>query len=79
MTTTEMQGTTCLVSGSTSGLGKATAFALARQHATVILGCRDRQRGEAVLAESFLWKIGTFEDFYVALLTARRQWLLLLT
>jgi NAD(P)-dependent dehydrogenase (short-subunit alcohol dehydrogenase family) len=51
MTTTEMRGTICLVTGSTSGLGKATAFALARQHATVILGCRDRQRGEAVLAE----------------------------
>ena len=51
MTPTDMQGTICLVTGSTSGLGKATAFALAQQHATVILGCRDRQRGEAVLAE----------------------------
>ena len=51
MTPTEMQGTICLVTGSTSGLGKATTFALARQHATVVLGCRDRQRGEAVLAE----------------------------
>jgi retinol dehydrogenase-12 len=51
MTPTEMQGIICLVTGSTSGLGKAVAFALARQHATVILGCRDRQRGEAVLAE----------------------------
>jgi NAD(P)-dependent dehydrogenase (short-subunit alcohol dehydrogenase family) len=51
MTPTERQGKICLVTGSTSGLGKATALALARQHATVILGCRDRQRGEAVLAE----------------------------
>jgi NAD(P)-dependent dehydrogenase (short-subunit alcohol dehydrogenase family) len=51
MTPTEMRGTICLVTGSTSGLGKATAFALARQHATVILGCRDLPRGEAVLAE----------------------------
>lgn len=51
MTPKDMQGTICLVTGSTSGLGKATAFALARQHTTVILGCRDRQRGEAVLAE----------------------------
>ena len=51
MTPTDMQGNICLVTGSTSGLGKATAFALAQQHATVILGCRDRQRGEAVLAE----------------------------
>jgi len=51
MTPTDMQGKICLVTGSTSGLGKATAFALAQQHATVILGCRNKQRGEAVLAE----------------------------
>jgi NAD(P)-dependent dehydrogenase (short-subunit alcohol dehydrogenase family) len=51
MTPTDMQGKICLVTGSTSGLGKATALALAHQHATVILGCRDKQRGEAVLAE----------------------------
>ena len=51
MTPTDMQGKICLVTGSTRGLGKATALALAHQHATVILGCRDKQRGEAVLAE----------------------------
>ena len=51
MTPMDMQGNICLVTGSTRGLGKAVAFALAQQHATVILGCRDRQRGEAVLAE----------------------------
>jgi NAD(P)-dependent dehydrogenase (short-subunit alcohol dehydrogenase family) len=51
MTRTDMQGTICLVTGSTSGLGKATAVALAELHATVILGCRDLPRGEAVLAE----------------------------
>ena len=51
MTPTDMQGKICLVTGSTSGLGKATALVLAQQHATVILGCRDKQRGEAVLAE----------------------------
>ena len=51
MTQTDMQGKICLVTGSTSGLGKATALALAQQHATVILGCRDLPRGEEVLAE----------------------------
>src|SRR5437660_503797 len=51
MTPTDMQGKICLVTGSTRGLGKSTALALAHQHATVILGCRDKQRGEAVLAE----------------------------
>lgn len=51
MAHTNMQGKICLVTGSTRGLGKATAFALAHQHATVILGCRDLPRGEVVLAE----------------------------
>jgi NAD(P)-dependent dehydrogenase (short-subunit alcohol dehydrogenase family) len=51
MTRTDMQGKICLVTGSTRGLGKATVLALAQQHATVILGCRDLPRGEAVLAE----------------------------
>src|SRR5947209_11940917 len=51
MSPTDMQGNICLVTGSTSGLGKATALVLAQQHVTVILGCRDKQRGEASLHE----------------------------
>jgi len=51
MAQTDMHGKICLVTGSNSGLGKATAQGLAQQHATVILGCRDKQRGEAALAE----------------------------
>jgi NAD(P)-dependent dehydrogenase (short-subunit alcohol dehydrogenase family) len=46
-----MQGKICLVTGSTRGLGKAVALALARQHATIILGYRDKLSGEAVVAE----------------------------
>jgi NAD(P)-dependent dehydrogenase (short-subunit alcohol dehydrogenase family) len=46
-----MRDKVCLVTGSSSGLGKATALSLAQLHATVVLGCRDRQRGEAALAE----------------------------
>lgn len=51
MAQTDMHGKICLVTGSNSGLGKATAQGLAQQHATIILGCRDKQRGEAALAE----------------------------
>lgn len=46
-----MQGRVCLVTGATSGLGKATATQLAALGATVVLGCRDRAKGEAVKAE----------------------------
>jgi NAD(P)-dependent dehydrogenase (short-subunit alcohol dehydrogenase family) len=46
-----MNGKVCLVTGSSSGLGKDTAMGLAQLGATVILGCRDKQRGEVALAE----------------------------
>src|SRR5437667_8156609 len=51
MTQHTMHGKVCLVTGSSSGLGKATALRLAELGATVILGCRDKERGAAALAE----------------------------
>ena len=51
MTQADMSRKVCLVTGSSSGLGKATALCLAQSGATVLLGCRDKQRGEAALAE----------------------------
>src|SRR6266536_1315514 len=46
-----MNGKTCVVTGATSGIGKATAVALARLGAQVVLVGRDRGRGEAAVAE----------------------------
>ena len=46
-----MKGKVCLVTGATSGIGKAAATALAAQGATVVLGCRNREKGEAVKQE----------------------------
>src|SRR5579871_1726510 len=45
-----MKGTVCVVTGATSGIGKAAATALARLGATVVLVGRDRGRTEAVAA-----------------------------
>src|SRR5579859_4445733 len=46
-----MKGTVCVVTGATSGIGRAAATALARQGATVVLVGRDRGRTEAVAAQ----------------------------
>jgi len=41
----------CLITGATSGIGKATATGLANMGASVVMIGRDRGRGEAALAE----------------------------
>src|SRR5712691_11824201 len=46
-----MQGKICLVTGANSGIGKATALALAQMGATVVMLCRDRARGEQARSE----------------------------
>lgn len=46
-----MRGKVCLVTGASHGIGRAVAEGLARQGATVLLACRDRERGERARAE----------------------------
>lgn len=46
-----MQGKICMVTGANSGIGKATALALAQMGATIVMVCRDRARGEEARSE----------------------------
>ena len=46
-----MKGKVCLITGANGGLGKATAIALAQQGATVVLACRDQERGAKAKAD----------------------------
>jgi NAD(P)-dependent dehydrogenase (short-subunit alcohol dehydrogenase family) len=46
-----LQGKTALVTGGTSGIGRAVAQRLARHGAQVIVTGRDKQRGDEVIAE----------------------------
>jgi NAD(P)-dependent dehydrogenase (short-subunit alcohol dehydrogenase family) len=49
--TSELSGTTALVTGATSGIGRATAIALARLGAHVAVSGRDAGRGNQVVRE----------------------------
>jgi NAD(P)-dependent dehydrogenase (short-subunit alcohol dehydrogenase family) len=49
--TSELSGKTALVTGGTSGIGRATALALARLGARVAVSGRDAQRGNEVVKE----------------------------
>jgi NAD(P)-dependent dehydrogenase (short-subunit alcohol dehydrogenase family) len=46
-----MRGRVCVVTGASSGIGRATALALGRMGATLALVCRDPARGEETVAE----------------------------
>ena len=47
----DLSARTCMVTGASRGIGKATAAALAGMGAHVVLVCRDRERGEAAQGE----------------------------
>src|SRR5262249_8496282 len=49
-TVAPMAGRVCVVTGASSGIGRATSMTLAGLGATVVLVCRDRARGEAAMA-----------------------------
>ncbi|AHI01661.1 SDR family NAD(P)-dependent oxidoreductase [Kutzneria albida] len=48
---TKLAGATALVTGATSGIGRAVATSLAQRGAHVLVHGRDRDRGDAVVAE----------------------------
>jgi retinol dehydrogenase 12 len=48
---TSMEGKTCVVTGATSGIGRAAAEALAAMGARIVMVARNKQRGEAMLAK----------------------------
>jgi NAD(P)-dependent dehydrogenase (short-subunit alcohol dehydrogenase family) len=42
-----MEGKICMITGANSGIGKATALALAEMGVTIVMVCRNKERGES--------------------------------
>jgi NAD(P)-dependent dehydrogenase (short-subunit alcohol dehydrogenase family) len=58
---TTFEGEVFVITGGSSGIGRATAFALARQGARVVIAARGVERGQAVLEE--LRQLGAQAEF----------------
>ncbi len=68
-----MRGKTCLVTGSTSGIGRVTALELAKMGATVVMVARDAARGEAAVREIKAASENPLVHLLLADLTSLRQ------
>jgi len=63
----------CLITGATSGIGKATAMGLASMGASVVMVGRDRGRGEAALAEIKTKSANASVDLMLADLSSQEE------
>lgn len=68
-----MRERVCLVTGASNGIGKAAAIKLANMGASLVLLCRDRDRGETAMAEISLRSGNDDIDLLVADLGSLRQ------
>jgi NAD(P)-dependent dehydrogenase (short-subunit alcohol dehydrogenase family) len=69
----DMDQKICIITGATSGIGKATAIELARRGATVILLCRNGKKGAGTVREIQELTQNLAIDLLVADLSSQRQ------
>ncbi len=69
----DMRMKTCIVTGATSGIGKVTALELAKRGATVVLICRNREKGESVAREIEILTRNGATDLLIADLSSQQQ------
>jgi NAD(P)-dependent dehydrogenase (short-subunit alcohol dehydrogenase family) len=73
MKTGDMRGKRCVITGATSGIGRASAVALARAGAELSLTCRDPERGRATREEILRAAPGARVDLVAADLSCQAE------
>ncbi|MHA2121128.1 MAG: SDR family oxidoreductase [Promethearchaeota archaeon] len=68
-----MKGKICIVTGANSGIGKATAMGLAKMGTTIVMVCRNKERGEKALNEIKEEISNTSIDLMLADLSSQKE------
>lgn len=69
----QIEGSTCVVTGANSGIGKVTAIEMARMGARVVMVCRNRERGRQALVEVCQASGSSSVDLLLADLSVQEQ------
>ena len=72
-TSKNMSGRICMITGASSGIGKAAALELAHLGATVVLVCRDKNKGESVVDEIMRMHGNRTVDLFIADLSSQES------
>ena len=72
LTSEIMKGKICMITGANSGIGKATAIGLAKMGATIVMVCRNKDRGEEALEDIKKECINGIVDLIVADLSTQK-------
>jgi NAD(P)-dependent dehydrogenase (short-subunit alcohol dehydrogenase family) len=68
-----MDGKIILITGANSGIGQATAMALAKMGASVVMVCRDRNKGEIAQTEIITESSNQAVDLMIADLSSQKS------
>lgn len=69
----QIEGSTCVITGANTGIGKVAAMEMARMGARVVMVCRNRERGRQAMVEIIQESGSSSVDLLLADLSSQRQ------
>jgi len=68
-----MEGKICIITGANSGIGKATTIGLAKMNATVVMLCRNKERGKKAQKEIIQLTGNNNVDLFICDLSSQKE------